>query len=206
MPKSNRCGQAAILSREQLNDLTLLLPPLHRALCQTARFTAGRIAEVRQLQWENVLNDHIVFPKKITKGKVRTPNCFCCCLAFVCCLLCVSAPNPRCATASWTKNGIGTMACKVGGNVRKRMDKHELRFPVPMLSPRSHWARCGRQDAAFRVQEGRLQRRVHSHVPPVCPYCRKRCRDSRAEYHESLGSQIRGQFAKIFFMQRITKT
>ena len=72
MPKCNRSGQAAILSPEQLDALMEHLDPLGRAVFQTARFTAGRINEVLSLTWSNIYEDCLVFPKAITKKKVRT--------------------------------------------------------------------------------------------------------------------------------------
>ena len=72
MPKSDRSGQAAILSTEELDALMQLLPPFYRALFQTARFSAGRINEVLHLKWSNVYPDCIIIPKAITKKKVRT--------------------------------------------------------------------------------------------------------------------------------------
>ena len=72
MPKSDRSGQAAILSTEELDALMLLLPPFYRAIFQTARFSAGRINEVLHLKWSNIYADCIVIPKAITKKKVRT--------------------------------------------------------------------------------------------------------------------------------------
>ena len=72
MPKSDRSGQAAILSTEELDALMQLLPPFYRALFQTARFSAGRINEVLHLKWSNIYPDCIIIPKAITKKKVRT--------------------------------------------------------------------------------------------------------------------------------------
>ena len=72
MPKCNRSRQAAILSPEQLDALMEHLDPLGRAVFQTARFTAGRINEVLSLTWSNIYEDCLVFPKAITKKKVRT--------------------------------------------------------------------------------------------------------------------------------------
>ena len=72
MPKSDRSGQAAVLSTEELDALMQLLSPFYRAIFQTARFSAGRINEVLHLKWSNIYPDCIVIPKAITKKKVRT--------------------------------------------------------------------------------------------------------------------------------------
>ena len=72
MPKCNRWGKAAILSAQQLDELMDQLEPLGRAIFQTARYTAGRISEVLALQWGNIYKHDLVFPKCITKKKVRT--------------------------------------------------------------------------------------------------------------------------------------
>ena len=72
MPKSNRSGQAGILTSEQLDALMEQLQPFGRAVFQTARFTAGRISEVLSLKWANVYDDFLVIPKCITKKKIRT--------------------------------------------------------------------------------------------------------------------------------------
>ena len=72
MPKSNRSGQAGILTSEQLDALMEQLQPFGRAVFQTARFTAGRISEVLSLKWANVYDDFLVIPKCIMKKKIRT--------------------------------------------------------------------------------------------------------------------------------------
>ena len=48
------------------------MQPLGRAIFYTARNTAGRISEVLSLKWSNIYEDCLVFPKAITKKKVRT--------------------------------------------------------------------------------------------------------------------------------------
>ena len=72
MPKSDRSGQATVLSTEELDTLMNLLSPFYRAIFQTARFSAGRINEVLHLKWSNLYLDCLVIPKAITKKKVRT--------------------------------------------------------------------------------------------------------------------------------------
>ena len=57
MPKSNRSGQAGILTSEQLDALMEQFQPFGRAVFQTARFTAGRISEVFSLKCANVYDD-----------------------------------------------------------------------------------------------------------------------------------------------------
>jgi integrase/recombinase XerD len=72
MVKSDRSGQAAILTSEQFDALMEQMQPLGRAIFNTARNTAGRISEVLSLKWSNIYDDCLVFPKAITKKKVRT--------------------------------------------------------------------------------------------------------------------------------------
>ena len=72
MPKCDRSGQAAILTSEQFDALMEQTQPLGRAIFHTARGTAGRISEVLSLRWANIYDDCLVFPKAITKKKVRT--------------------------------------------------------------------------------------------------------------------------------------
>ena len=72
MVKSNRSGQSAILTSEQFDALMEQMQPLGRAIFKTARNTAGRINEVLSLIWSNIYADRLVFPKAITKKKVRT--------------------------------------------------------------------------------------------------------------------------------------
>ena len=72
MVKSNRSGQSAILTSEQFDALMEQMRPLGRAIFYTARNTAGRINEVLSLKWANIYDDCLVFPKAITKKKVRT--------------------------------------------------------------------------------------------------------------------------------------
>ena len=71
--KSNRYGQAAVLSTQQLDQLILALQGRHhQVLASVCRYTACRIGEARQVVWGNVGVNSIVFPKTITKGKLAS--------------------------------------------------------------------------------------------------------------------------------------
>ncbi len=72
MPKSGGCGQALILSTEQLNSIMEECPPKLRAALSTTRFTACRISEALSLRWNNLTATDVVIPKAITKGKKNT--------------------------------------------------------------------------------------------------------------------------------------
>ena len=72
MVKSDRSGQAAVLTPEQFDSLMEQMQPLGKAIFHTARNTAGRINEVLSLKWSNIYEDCLVFPKAITKKKART--------------------------------------------------------------------------------------------------------------------------------------
>ena len=69
MVKSNRNGQAATLSAEQLDALAHELAPAPRAVFSLCRYTAARINETLSLKWENVLQDYIIIPKAVTKKR-----------------------------------------------------------------------------------------------------------------------------------------
>ena len=54
MVKSNRNGQAATLSTEQLDALADELGPSTRAVFSTCKYTADCINEALKLKWENI--------------------------------------------------------------------------------------------------------------------------------------------------------
>jgi len=71
--KTNRYGQAAVLTSEQLDSLILALRGQHhRVLAEVCRRTACRISEGRQLTWASITSAGITFPKTITKGKLAS--------------------------------------------------------------------------------------------------------------------------------------
>ena len=72
MGKSNRNGQAATLTPEQLDALAEALGPSARAVFSLSRYTAARVTEALSLRWENVTESEIVIPKNVTKKKIQT--------------------------------------------------------------------------------------------------------------------------------------
>lgn len=72
MVKSNRNGQAATLTPEQLDAIADELPPSARAVFSVCRFTAARVSEALNLKWENIMQSEVVIPKTITKKKMKT--------------------------------------------------------------------------------------------------------------------------------------
>ena len=71
--KTNRYGQAAVLTSEQLDSLiSALRGQHHRVLAEVCRRTACRISEGRQLTWASITSAGITFPKVITKGKLAS--------------------------------------------------------------------------------------------------------------------------------------
>ncbi len=72
MVKSNRNGQAATLSPEQLDSIAEELPPAPRAVFSVCRFTAARVSEALKLRWENIMQSEVIIPKTITKKKMKT--------------------------------------------------------------------------------------------------------------------------------------
>ena len=72
MPKTNRSGQAASLSPEQLDQIIAECGPNVRGALSMCRFTACRITECLSLRWENVTSESVVFPRLITKKKMAT--------------------------------------------------------------------------------------------------------------------------------------
>ena len=72
MPKSGGCGQALVLTSDQLDSIMSECPPKLRAVLSTTRFTACRISEALSLKWSNATATDIVIPKAVTKGKKNT--------------------------------------------------------------------------------------------------------------------------------------
>ena len=72
MVKSNRNGQAATLSTDQLDALAEELSPAPRAVFSICRYTAARINEDLSLKWENLTQAEVVIPKNVTKKKMKT--------------------------------------------------------------------------------------------------------------------------------------
>lgn len=71
--KTNRYGQAAVLTSEQLDALIGALPARHhQVLAEVCRRTACRISEGRRLTWASITSAGITFPKTITKGKLAS--------------------------------------------------------------------------------------------------------------------------------------
>ena len=71
--KTNRFGQAAVLSSTQLDQLIAALPlKHHRVLADVCRRTGCRISEGRQLTWQSISKTHVTFPKTITKAKLKS--------------------------------------------------------------------------------------------------------------------------------------
>ena len=70
MVKSNRNGQAATLTTEQLDALANELSPSPRAVFSLCRYTAARVNEALSLKWENLTQAEVVIPKKVTKKKM----------------------------------------------------------------------------------------------------------------------------------------
>lgn len=71
--KTNRYGQAAVLTSDQLDMLIGALPARHhQVLAEVCRRTACRISEGRQLTWASITSAGITFPKTITKGKLAS--------------------------------------------------------------------------------------------------------------------------------------
>ena len=71
--KSNRYGQAAVLSTQQLDQLISALQGRHhQVLAEVCRRTACRISEGRQLTWQCVTSSGITFPKTLVKGKLQS--------------------------------------------------------------------------------------------------------------------------------------
>jgi len=70
--KINRQGKSRTLSTEELDLVNNYLPTQkHKLISLVLRKTAGRISEVVALRYENLTSGTILFPKEITKGKLK---------------------------------------------------------------------------------------------------------------------------------------
>ena len=72
MPKTNRSGQAAALTTEQLDAIAAELNPMMRAAISMCRYTAARCNGALSLRWENLTSTDVVIPKAIVKKKTKT--------------------------------------------------------------------------------------------------------------------------------------
>jgi len=71
--KTNRYGQAAVLTSDQLDKLiSALRGRHHQVLAEVCRRTACRVGEGRQLSWGMVTNGGITFARGICKGKLAS--------------------------------------------------------------------------------------------------------------------------------------
>lgn len=69
MAKSNRSGQAAVLSPHQLTELWAEMDEPYRLVTQIAYFTAARVGEVVSLERRDIRGDRIVYRASMTKTK-----------------------------------------------------------------------------------------------------------------------------------------
>lgn len=67
--KSNRYGQAAILSSEQFEELLAASPPKYQLLWAICYYTSCRISEALQLTRSDIVGDRIIFRATTTKDK-----------------------------------------------------------------------------------------------------------------------------------------
>jgi integrase/recombinase XerD len=71
--KTNRYGQAAVLTSQQLDKLiSTLQGGHHQVLAEVCRRTACRISEARQLSWGCITSSAVVLPRPVTKGKLQS--------------------------------------------------------------------------------------------------------------------------------------
>ena len=71
--KINRQGKSRTLSGEELDLVMHYLPSeKYKLISLVLRKTAGRISEVVSLRYENLTATTILFPKEITKGKLKS--------------------------------------------------------------------------------------------------------------------------------------
>lgn len=69
MPKSNRSGQALVLTPEELGCIWGELDQPYRLVTQIAYYTAARIGEVVSLERSNLRGEHIIYESAKTKTK-----------------------------------------------------------------------------------------------------------------------------------------
>jgi integrase/recombinase XerD len=79
MAKSNRSGQATVLTPDQLGQIWAKLEQPYRLVTQIAYFTAARVGEVVSLQRSDLRGDRIVFraantKTRTTKESIITPQ------------------------------------------------------------------------------------------------------------------------------------
>lgn len=67
--KSNRFGQAAVLSPELLRQLWAEVEQPYRVICEIAYFTAARVGEVVQLQAKDIQGDRLIYRAMTTKTR-----------------------------------------------------------------------------------------------------------------------------------------
>ena len=125
MVKTNRSGQAASLSPEQLDRIMAACQPKLRTALSVCRFTACRISECLSLRWENIMQDTVVFPRMITKKKMATREV-------------PISPKLQPILAEW--KSLWPSAFK------RDFDRSDFVFPAP-TDINKHWARP-------RVDEG----------------------------------------------------
>jgi len=71
--KTNRYGQSAVLTSEQLDKLISALQGRHhQVLAEILRRTAARVSEGRRLAWGCITNSAVVLPRPLTKGKLQS--------------------------------------------------------------------------------------------------------------------------------------
>tara|TARA_B100000287_G_scaffold7326_1_gene7199 strand:+ start:303 stop:878 length:576 start_codon:yes stop_codon:yes gene_type:complete len=75
--KNNRFGQAKVLNTPELDLLIKYLKTENqKVVVSTLRNTGARVGEVVQLKWRDIGKDQILFPKTITKRKLKSREVF----------------------------------------------------------------------------------------------------------------------------------
>jgi integrase/recombinase XerD len=70
VPKTNRCGQARVLTPSELDQILDAAPsPEHRTLWAVMRFSGSRATETLRLHWGAIHSDRIVFESGNTKTR-----------------------------------------------------------------------------------------------------------------------------------------